>query len=220
MSVNKTGCSLQWWSRRQCVQQHHTPPPPRPPVLCHPPFFVFFSRLLHGDLLVKDQLDLDANVSPSSDYLKVNLWGIFYAQDLRSRLLVHQGRRCDLPLHRSVGRERWGAPVRLVEVDVKSPCPAGEDPLLGDEAVVAAPSPALVGNVHGALVGAARLVVMVGDGLVLRLPVTAARQERQLTFRNHLMSHLSSFFRGDLICIHLFVCRKLTLTNFTFFFFF
>lgn len=104
---------------------------------------------------------------------------------------MHQGRRCDLPLHRSVGRERRGAPVRLVEVDVKSPCPAGEDPLLGDEAVVAAPPPALVGNVHGALVGAARLVVMVGDGLVLRLPVTAARRERQLTFRNHLMSHLS-----------------------------
>lgn len=38
-----------------------------------PPFFCFFSRLLHGDLLVKDQLDPDANVSPSSDYLKVNL---------------------------------------------------------------------------------------------------------------------------------------------------
>lgn len=129
---------------------------------------------------------------------------------------MHQGRRCDLPLHRSVGRERWGAPVRLVEVDVKSPCPAGEDPLLGDEAVVAAPPPALVGNVHGALVGAARLVVMIGDGLVLRLPVTAARQERQLTFRNHLMSHLSLmlrhgeffiFFRGGLD-LHSFICLQ------------
>lgn len=82
----------------------------------------------------------------------------------------YQGNRPDRPLPGLVVRERLGAPVGLVEVHVKRPCPVGEHPLLRDEAVVAAPPPALVGNVHGALVRAAWLVVVVRDGLVLRLP--------------------------------------------------
>lgn len=65
-------------------------------------------------------------------------------------------------------------------MDVKSPCPVGEDPLLCDEAVVAAPPPTLMRNVHGALIWTARLVVVVGDGVVLRLPVVAVREERHL----------------------------------------
>lgn len=90
-----------------------------------------------------------------------------------------------------VGWERWGAPVRLVEVDVKRPCPVGKDSLLCDEAVVTAPTPTLMGNVHGALVRTTWLVIVVGDGVMLRLPVVAEREERQLTFYNALMSHLS-----------------------------
>lgn len=110
----------------------------------------------------------------------------------RSRLVGYQGRRrCDRPLQRPVGWERRGAPVRLVEVDVKSPCPVGEDPLLRDEAVVAAPAPTLMRNVHGALIWTTWLVVVVGDGVVLRLPVVGGREERWLTFKNALMSHLS-----------------------------
>lgn len=80
----------------------------------------------------------------------------------RSRLLVHQGRGCDW-LQRPVGRQRWGAPVGLVEVDVKSPCPVGEDSLLRDESVVAAPPPTLMGDVHGAFIRTTWLVVMIGD---------------------------------------------------------
>lgn len=56
-------------------------------------------------------------------------------------------------------------------MDVKRTCPVCKDPLLGDEAVVAAPPASFVGNVHGTLVRTARLVVVVGDGVVLGLPV-------------------------------------------------
>ena len=76
-------------------------------------------------------------------------------------------------------------------MDVKSPCPVGEDPLLRDEAVVTAPPPTLMRNVHGALIWTPRLVVVVGDRVVLRLPVVVSRKDRQLTFKNALMSHLS-----------------------------
>lgn len=63
-------------------------------------------------------------------------------------------------------------------MDVKRPCPFGEDAFLCDEAVVAAPPTALVGNVHGALVRASRLIVVVGDGVMLRLPAGMEREER------------------------------------------
>lgn len=77
-------------------------------------------------------------------------------------------------------------------------------------------------NVHGALIGTTWLVVMIGDGVVLRLPVVVVRQERQLTFKMDLMSH-SSFHEvpqrvirseKDLICIHLFVFGGLHQANF------
>lgn len=55
-------------------------------------------------------------------------------------------------------------------MDVKRPCPVGEHALLCDEAVVAPAFATLVRNVHGTLVWAAWLVVVVGDGLVLGLP--------------------------------------------------
>lgn len=121
---------------------------------------------------------------------KINLLSIS-SPKTGSRLLVNLGRRCDSALQRSVGWERWGAPVWLVKVDVESPCPAGEDPLLRDETMMAAPPPTLMRNVHSALIWTTWLVVMIGDRLVLRLPVVVVRQERQLTFKNDLISHLS-----------------------------
>lgn len=63
------------------------------------------------------------------------------------------------------------APVGLVEVDVESPGPLGEDALLGDEAMVAAAAAALMGDVHGTLVWPKRLVVVVGDRGMLRFSV-------------------------------------------------
>lgn len=136
---------------------------------------------------------------------------------------MYQGRRCYCPHQCSVGWKRRGAPIWLVEVDVKSPCPVGEDPLLRDETVMAAPPPTLMRNVHGALIRTTWLVVMIGDGVVLRLPVVVVRQERQLTFKMDLMSHLSFHeapqrvirFEEDLICIHLFVFGGLHQTNFS-----
>ena len=85
----------------------------------------------------------------------------------QSRLL---GSRRGRPLQWLVGWERRRAPVRLIEVDVKRPCPVGEHPLLRDEAMVAAAPPALMWNVHGALIWSTWLIVVVGNGLVLRLP--------------------------------------------------
>lgn len=102
--------------------------------------------------------------------------------------MVYQGRCSDCCLQRPVGWKWWRAPVRLVEVDVKCPCPVGEDPLLCNEAVVAATPATLMRYVHGALVWAAWLIIVVGHGVVLRLP---AVEERQMTFENALMSHLS-----------------------------
>lgn len=109
----------------------------------------------------------------------------------RSRLLGYQGRRCDRPFQGLVGWERWGAPVRLVEVDVKSPCPVSEDPLFCDEAVMASPPPTLMRDVHSTLIWTTWLVVVVRDGVVLRLPAVAVREERWLTFKNTLMSDWS-----------------------------
>lgn len=134
---------------------------------------------------------------------------------------MYQGPRGGRPHQRSVGWERWGAPVWLVEVDVKSPCPVGEDPLLRDEAVVAAPPPTLMRNVHGTLVWTTWLVVMIGDRVVLRLPVVVVREEGQLTFKNDLMSHLSFMrhhgefihFEEDLICFHFCAFGGLTQTH-------
>lgn len=91
----------------------------------------------------------------------------------QSRLL--RSCRCR-PLQRPVGWERRRAPVRLIEVYVKRPCPVGKHPLLSDEAVVTAPPTALVGNVHGTLVRATRLVVVIGDRLVLRLPAVMEKR--------------------------------------------
>lgn len=84
------------------------------------------------------------------------------------------------PFQRPVGWERRRAPVRLIEVDVKRPCPVGEHPLLRDEAVVAPALSALVGDVHGALVRATWLVVVVGDGLVLGLPAETRTERRNI----------------------------------------
>lgn len=137
----------------------------------------------------------------------------------RSRLLGDEGCGRPRPLQRPVGWKRRRAPVRLVEVDVKSPRPVGEDPLLRDEAVVAAAPSALVWNVHGALVRTARLVVVIGDGVMLRLPAGKAKEERQLTFKK---KHFNEFYltaefifvkEGDLICICLFVFGGRKQTN-------
>lgn len=88
----------------------------------------------------------------------------------------------DCPLKRPVGWERRGAPVRLVEMDVKCPCPVGEDALLCYKAVVTAPSPTLMRNVHSALIWATWLIVVIGDRVVLRLPAVIERErEREET---------------------------------------
>lgn len=128
------------------------------------PFFFF----------LKGPVALNANV-PYPQEMKLSKQ--FLRPGCRSRLLRYKRHRCDRPLQRPVGWEWRGAPVRLVEVDVKSPCPVGEDPLLCDEAVVAAPPPTLVRNVHGALVRPTWLVVVVRDGVVLRLPAVAVREQ-------------------------------------------
>lgn len=87
-------------------------------------------------------------------------------------------------------------------MNVKSPSPAGKDTLLCDKAVVAAPPAALVRDVHGALVRAPRLVVVVGDRLVLRLPADSGwdrqtnRQEKMIKCQtgNLLQAIFSDFF--------------------------
>lgn len=59
------------------------------------------------------------------------------------------------------GVPRSGRPVGLVEVDVEGLRPVGKDGLLRDEAVVAALTPPLVGQIQGALVRSGGLVVVI-----------------------------------------------------------
>lgn len=92
----------------------------------------------------------------------------------QSRLLWS---RHDRALQRAVGWQRRRRPVRLVEVDVKRPCPVGKDAFLSDEAVVAATPPALVGNVHATLIWASWFIVVVRHRVMLRLP--AVRKKKQ-----------------------------------------
>lgn len=61
------------------------------------------------------------------------------------------------------GRGQPLGPRGVGEGDVVETGPAGEDPLLSDEAVVVALAAPLVVDVGGALVGALRLVVVVGQ---------------------------------------------------------
>lgn len=55
-------------------------------------------------------------------------------------------------------------------MDVECPSPVCKDPLLCDEAMVAAATASLVGDVHGTFVRALGLVVVIRDRVVLRLP--------------------------------------------------
>lgn len=81
--------------------------------------------------------------------------------------------RVELGSHGPRRRGRWkaaadvprsGRPVGLVEVDVERPRPVGEHGPLRDEAVVAASTPPLMRQIHGALVGSRGLVVMIRHG--------------------------------------------------------
>lgn len=131
----------------------------------------YFSCLLHVSSSLVGVQWPSVQMFPILNLSWMNPESIFFpSAQRRSRLLGHRGRRRDRPLQRPVVRERRGTPVRLVEVDVKRPCPVGEDSLLRDEAVVAAPPPPLMRDVHGAFIRAVWLVVVVRDRVVLRLP--------------------------------------------------
>lgn len=72
-----------------------------------------------------------------------------------------------------------GLPVRLVKADVEGSGPVGEDRLLRDEAVVAPPSTPLVGEIHGALVRPAGLVVVIRHGGMGGGSVRKVERERE-----------------------------------------
>ena len=62
-------------------------------------------------------------------------------------------------------------------MDVERPCPISKDTLLCDEAVMAAPPPALVGDVHGTFVWPQGLVVVIWDGGALSFPKEKKKTE-------------------------------------------
>lgn len=91
---------------------------------------------------------------------------------LSSASLIHQVHPSEHRLILSRIHSGWfWFPVWLEKVNVEGPCPVLKYPFLCNETVVTALASSFVREVHCTFIGSRRLIVMIGYGRVLWVPV-------------------------------------------------